>query len=140
MSPGRTTVPTAIAAAIRAELPTVAERTVAAIVVEVPSYADAFGGEMGHAIENAVQLALGGFLELAASGGTVDAGTPVDPALDGALGDVRQLRTHRSGHRPRKVLPTRHHERLLVSCEQKLPPDSRRWHRYLTAGLGKLST
>ncbi|WP_448616817.1 PucR family transcriptional regulator [Modestobacter sp. URMC 112] len=80
----RTTVPAEVAAAIRAGLPTIAERTVAAIVVEVPSYTDAFGGEMGRAIENAVQLALGGFLELATSGGDADAGTPIDPALDGA--------------------------------------------------------
>jgi hypothetical protein len=79
-----TTVPAQVAAAIRAELPTVAERTVAAIVVEVPSYADAFAGGMGHAIGNAVELALGGFLELATSGGGADASTPIDPALDGA--------------------------------------------------------
>ena len=44
MTPGRATVPTEIAAAIRSGLPAVAEKTVAAIVVEVPSYADAFGG------------------------------------------------------------------------------------------------
>ncbi len=61
-----------------------AERTVAAIVVVVPSFADAFAGGMGHAIENAVELALGGFLELATSGGGADASTPIDPALDGA--------------------------------------------------------
>ena len=84
MTSSPTTVPAEVAEAIRTELPAVAERTVAAIVVEVPSYADAFGGEMGRAIENAVQLALGGFLELATSGGAADAGIPIDPALDGA--------------------------------------------------------
>jgi hypothetical protein len=84
MTPGQTTLPTAIAEAMRTDLPAVAERTVAAIVVEVPSYADAFGGEMGRTIENAVQLALGGFLELAASSGGADAGTPLQAALDGA--------------------------------------------------------
>ncbi|MCW2695806.1 MAG: putative transcriptional regulator, PucR family [Modestobacter sp.] len=83
MSPGQT-VSSGVAAAIRAGLPTVAERTVAAIVVEVPTYADAFAGGMGRAIENAVELALGGFLELATSGGGADASTPIDPALDGA--------------------------------------------------------
>jgi hypothetical protein len=84
MAAGQTTVPAQVAVAIRAGLPTVAERTVAAIVVEVPSYADAFAGGMGRAIQNAVELALGGFLELATSGGGADASTPIDPALDGA--------------------------------------------------------
>jgi len=49
----------------------------------VPSYGDAFSGEMGRTIENAVQLALGGFLVLASAGGG-DASTPIQPALDGA--------------------------------------------------------
>jgi PucR C-terminal helix-turn-helix domain len=77
-------IPDDVAAAMRAELPSVAERTVATIVVEVPSYADAFSGEMGRAIENAVQLALAGFLELATAPGGADASTPIRPALDGA--------------------------------------------------------
>ncbi|WP_040338858.1 PucR family transcriptional regulator [Candidatus Blastococcus massiliensis] len=77
-------LPPAVADAMREELPSVAERTVAAIVVEVPSYADAFSGEMGRTIENAVQLALGGFLVLASTGGGGDASTPIQPALDGA--------------------------------------------------------
>jgi hypothetical protein len=77
-------IPDAVADAMRKELPSVAEQTVAAIVVEVPSYADAFGGGMGRTIENAVQLALGGFLELASAGGGGDASTPIQPALDGA--------------------------------------------------------
>jgi hypothetical protein len=77
-------LPAAVADAMRDELPKVAEQTVAAIVVEVPSYADAFSGEMGRTIENAVQLALGGFLVLASAGGEGDASTPIQPALDGA--------------------------------------------------------
>ncbi len=77
-------IPAAVADAMRLGLPSVAEATVAAIVIEVPSYADAFGGEMGRTIENAVQLALGGFLELASAGGGGDASTPIQPALDGA--------------------------------------------------------
>src|SRR5687767_16011103 len=77
-------IPDAVADAMRVELPSVAEQTVAAIVVEVPSYADAFGGDMGRTIENAVQLALGGFLVLASAGGGGDASTPIQPALDGA--------------------------------------------------------
>jgi hypothetical protein len=77
-------LPAAVAEAMRRELPSVAEQTVAAIVVEVPSYADAFSGEMGRTIENAVQLALGGFLVMASAGGEGDASTPIQPALDGA--------------------------------------------------------
>jgi hypothetical protein len=77
-------IPDAVAEAMRAELPEVAEQTVAAIVVEVPSYADAFGGDMGRTIENAVELALGGFLVLASAGAGADASTPIQPALDGA--------------------------------------------------------
>jgi hypothetical protein len=76
--------PAAVADAMRRELPSVAGATVAAILVEVPSYADAFAGEMGRTIENAVQLALGGFLELASATGGGDASTPIQPALDGA--------------------------------------------------------
>src|SRR5918997_3497797 len=76
-------IPDAVAEAMRQELPAVAEQTVGAIVVEVPSYADAFAGDMGRKIENAVQLALGGFLVLASAGGG-DASTPIQPALDGA--------------------------------------------------------
>ena len=78
------TIPDAVAAAMRRELSEVAERTVGTIVVEVPSYADAFSGEMGLAIENAVRLALAGFLELATARGGGDASTPIRPALDGA--------------------------------------------------------
>jgi len=77
-------IPAPVADEMRKELPSVAERTVAAIVVEVPSYADAFSGEMGRNIENAVQLALGGFLQLASEGGDGDASTPIQPALDAA--------------------------------------------------------
>ena len=84
MADDELSIPPAVAAAMRRGLPSVAETTVAAIVVEVPSYADAFGGEMGRTIENAVELALGGFLELASAGGGGDASTPIQPALDGA--------------------------------------------------------
>ncbi len=79
-----TTLPIAAARAIRADLATVAEATVAAIVIEVPSYADAYADAMGATIENAVQLALGGFLELATTRGAAAADTPIQPALDGA--------------------------------------------------------
>jgi hypothetical protein len=91
--------PSGVVAALRAELPAVAASTVAAIIVEVPTYTDAFGGEtgrteMGRVIERAVQLALGGFLELAIGG--ADPSRPVGPALAGAYalgqGEVRSGR------------------------------------------------
>ncbi|MGY5883589.1 PucR family transcriptional regulator [Modestobacter lacusdianchii] len=76
--------PPTVVAAMRAQLPAVAEQTVASIVVEVTDYADAFSGEMGRAITNAVQLALGGFLELATTADGADASRPIGPALEGA--------------------------------------------------------
>ena len=84
MTPEQTGIPTRVADGMRAELPSVAERTVAEIIVEVPSYADAFAGGMGRVIVNAVELALGGFLELATASGGADASTPIRPALEGA--------------------------------------------------------
>jgi hypothetical protein len=77
-------IPPVVAQAMRRELPSVAERTVAEIIVEVPSYADAFQGDMGRVIRNAVELALGGFLELATVSSGADASTPIRPALEGA--------------------------------------------------------
>ncbi len=78
------TFPPVVVEAMQAELRAVAEHTVSSIVVEVPSYADAFSGEMGRAISGAVQLALGGFLELATARGGVDPSLPIAPALEGA--------------------------------------------------------
>lgn len=74
----------AIAARLRAMLPAVAAETVAAVTVEVPSYAGAFSGQMGAKIEAAVQMALGGFLKLASSSPGVDSSTPLGPALEAA--------------------------------------------------------
>jgi hypothetical protein len=68
---------------LRRRLPDVATHTIHAVTDEVPSYAGAFGGPMGDTIENAVQMALAGFLRLAARGPT-DAGTPLSPAIEGA--------------------------------------------------------
>jgi hypothetical protein len=71
--------------ALRTQLPAVAEQTVAAITVEVPSYADAFGGPMGENISNAVEMALGGFLKLASQPArAADPSTPLKPALEAA--------------------------------------------------------
>jgi len=84
MTPEPVAIPAAVAVAMRAELPAVAQATVAEIIVEVPSYADAFSGDMGRVIGNAVELALGGFLELATASTGADAATPIQAALDGA--------------------------------------------------------
>lgn len=77
-------LPSAVADAMRAQLPDVADRTLAAIIAEVPSYAGALSGLMGESIRSAVQLALGGFLNLATRTRGSDAATPLAPALDGA--------------------------------------------------------
>lgn len=54
-------------ASLRARLPRLAEKVVAAIVEEVPSYSEPFQGRMGRTIETAVALALDGFLDMAAA-------------------------------------------------------------------------
>ena len=86
-----------MAEALRAVLPRMAERTVTAVTVEVPSYARAFSGPMGHTIENAVQMALGAFLRLAVRSHDSDPSVTLTPALDGAYelgrGEARQGRT-----------------------------------------------
>src|SRR3954452_14794286 len=69
---------------LRRRLPDVATHTINAVTEEVPSYAGAFGGPMGDNIENAVQMALAGFLRLAARGRTTDLGAPNSPALEAA--------------------------------------------------------
>ena len=69
---------------LQSRLPEVATHTVSAVMDEVPSYAGPFGGPMGATIEQAVQMALAGFLRLAARGESGDPGTPLSPALDGA--------------------------------------------------------
>ncbi|MGH3560822.1 MAG: PucR family transcriptional regulator [Mycobacterium sp.] len=73
-----------IVATLQAGLPKVAELTVAAVTVEVPSYTDAFSGRMGQNIENAVQMTLGAFLQLAAHSKESDPSPPLSPAFDGA--------------------------------------------------------
>jgi hypothetical protein len=56
-----------VASAMHGELPRVAQQVVDAVRAEVPDYADPFKGEMGRNIENAVALALGGFLGIASA-------------------------------------------------------------------------
>jgi hypothetical protein len=84
----------ALVEVLRGELAVVAERAVASIIDEVPSYAGALSGPMGSTIRNAVQLALGGFLTLATRDGE---SPPMGPALEGAYqlgrGEARSGRT-----------------------------------------------
>ena len=86
-----------VVVALQAVLPRMAERTVTAVTVEVPSYARAFSGQMGANIENAVQMALGAFLRLAVRAHDADPAATLAPALDGAYelgrGEARQGRT-----------------------------------------------
>ncbi|MGA5466171.1 PucR family transcriptional regulator [Mycobacterium sp. NPDC050041] len=86
-----------VGSALLAVLPQMAERTVSAVTVEVPSYADAFSGRMGRNIENAVQMALGAFLRLAVRAEDSDLAETLSPALDGAYelgrGEARQGRS-----------------------------------------------
>jgi hypothetical protein len=86
-----------VVAALQAVLPAVAEQTVAAVTVEVPSYADAFSGRMGQRIEGAVQMALAAFLQLAARPQDADPGLTLSRALEGAYelgrGEARQGRS-----------------------------------------------
>jgi hypothetical protein len=69
---------------LRRRLPEVATHTIAAVTGEVPSYAGAFGGPMVDNVENAVQMALAGFLRMAARGRVLDQAQPASPALEGA--------------------------------------------------------
>ena len=73
-----------VAAVLRRMLPTVAEQTVAAIIVEVPSYASDLSGQMGRNISAAVEMALAGFLKLASRSRDADPSTPLGPALEAA--------------------------------------------------------
>lgn len=58
------TLPPQVVEAMRAGLGAVAERTIAAVIREVPSYSEPFKGRMGRNIESAVVITLGGFLDL----------------------------------------------------------------------------
>jgi hypothetical protein len=83
---------------LRDQLRDVAGHTIAAVMDEVPEYTGALSGPMGANIENAVQMALAGFLRLASRGRTVDPSTPLSPALEGAYALGRgEARNGRSG-------------------------------------------
>ncbi len=67
---------------LRATLPEVAGHTVLAVREEVPAYSEGLGEQMAATIEQAVQMALAGFLRVA--GRAVDPGTPLSPTVEGA--------------------------------------------------------
>ncbi len=67
---------------LRATLPEVAGHTVTAVRDEVPAYGEGLGDALAATIEQAVQMALAGFLRVA--GRTGDPGTPLSPTLEGA--------------------------------------------------------
>ncbi len=74
----------AVAERLRAAIPDVAERVVAAVVAEVPSYVDPFRHGMGTKIETSVRIALDGFLDLAASPGSSRRRPQSQPVHDAA--------------------------------------------------------
>ncbi|QZY28971.1 PucR family transcriptional regulator [Nocardioides coralli] len=67
---------------LRHTLPEVAVHTVTAVREEVPGYGEGLGEAMAASIEQAVQMALAGFLRVAGRSG--DPGTPLSPTLEGA--------------------------------------------------------
>src|SRR5258708_5552974 len=86
-----------VADRLRAGLPTVAEQTVLAVIAEVPGYGDWLDDAMKPNIERAVQMALGGFVRLAAKARDADPRTPLEPARAAAYelgrGEARDGRT-----------------------------------------------
>lgn len=76
-------LPDDVVAAMRADLPASAERVVASVIREVPSYSEPFRGRMGRNISSAVTMALGGFLDMASSTGP-EPGRRVESVFDAA--------------------------------------------------------
>jgi hypothetical protein len=87
----------AIVDGLRAQLPSVAERTVDAVIAEVAEYAEPMRGELGANITRAVEMALGTFLRLVETAATLEPGGPLAAALEGAYalgrGEARAGRT-----------------------------------------------
>ncbi|RLV50102.1 PucR family transcriptional regulator [Nocardioides mangrovicus] len=82
---------------MRGDLRRTGTEVVAAIVAEVPDYRDAFAGPMGATIEQAVALALDGFLELAGRGIEPEGQQAIETVVEGAYrlgqGEVRSGRS-----------------------------------------------
>ncbi len=85
-----------VAGKLREQLPSVALSTAEAVIAEVPGYGDLRGLE-GASLDQAVELALRGFLSVASESGNEEAAYPLRPALDAAYalgrGEVRSGRT-----------------------------------------------
>lgn len=79
-------LPEAVITAMRGELSGVAEGVVETVIREVPSYSEPFRGRMGRNIEAAVAMALGGFLDMAATPAGVELGTRSEAVFDAAYG------------------------------------------------------
>lgn len=77
-------LPAPVVEAMRAELAGSAERVVAAVMSEVPSYSEPFRGRMGRNIETAVAVALGGFLDMTAAPADGDPGGRVEQVFEAA--------------------------------------------------------
>lgn len=90
-------LPEPVVTAMRAELPAVAERVIAAVIREVPSYSEPFRGRMGRNIENAVTLALGGFLDMTSTAAGADSTARLESVFEAAYalgrGEVRSGRS-----------------------------------------------
>ena len=67
---------------LRRTLPEVAQHTIGAVREEVPAYGEGLGDQLAATIEQAVQMALAGFLRVASR--STDPGTPLSPTLEGA--------------------------------------------------------
>ncbi|MDO9380010.1 MAG: helix-turn-helix domain-containing protein [Nocardioidaceae bacterium] len=90
-------LPPVVVRQMRAGMAGVAEKTVTAVISEVPSYRDPFRGRMGRTIETAVTVALDGFLDLAARQEGIDAGDQIEAVMEAAYalgrGEVRSGRS-----------------------------------------------
>jgi len=69
---------------LRAQLPEVAARTVAAVTAEVPQYGDGLSEDMATGIAAGVEMALAAFLRLAAGSDEQDPTSVLDAAVEGA--------------------------------------------------------
>ncbi|SDS11924.1 PucR family transcriptional regulator [Actinoplanes derwentensis] len=76
-------LPVEVVDPLRLGLSSVSTRTIAAIIKEVPAYAEPFAGALGLKIARAVRAALGAFLNLVSRPGA-DPGTPMASAVEAA--------------------------------------------------------
>lgn len=73
-----------VVAALEAQLPEVADRTVAAVSAEVPAYAEGLSPHVAAGIASGVRMALAAFLRLVADSGGRDPAAALDAATSGA--------------------------------------------------------